>query len=819
MNGRLPAWLAEWLGVELPTSSDVATWQLDSSWRVPPWATLVVVVAAVLWTVMLYMREASAASRAYRALLVALRVTAIAILLIMLAQWVLALRLTGPPSLAVIIDRSASMDIADHYADTGLAAEVAERLGRNNLSKPTRLNLAKAIVTGDDARLLAEIDGRYRLEVYLAAGGVERQPRSTDFAEKVSAIRELAADGPDSQATRLGNAVRHVLNDFRGVPPTSIVLLTDGVNTDGLSLADAALEARMKGVPLFPVGLGSDSTPRDIELADVLVDDVVFIDDLVSFHIQVKSSGLDGQPAEVILRRVDTETAPGENLGAVASVITKASIRLPAAGETLTLQLIDRPTKAGDVHYFIEVSPWPEETNQENNRQEWVVAVRDQRIRVLMAFGYPNYEFRFLKSLLERDSTIELATYLQDADPQYAEQDKTALSALPSSRDELFAYDVVLVGDVDPRLAPRSLWQNMRAFVAEKGGGTAFIAGPRFLPWRYGDVPDVSAILPIDVDMAVLSPGGRLPASVSSGFRVLPTPLGLRTAAMQLGNSAAESEQIWLRLAPLYWLAEVRELKPAAQLLAVGPSADGIGNEPARGNAQSAMPVICFQYFGAGRVLFHAFDSTWRWRAQVGDVFFARYWVQTIRHLARGKLIEGHGADLTSDRREYDLGEPVQLRARFRDGRLAPSSNEVSVLVDAPGQARRRIALFRNPTTANLFEGATSDLAVGQYQALLVEPQVPGDPPAARFAVVAPAGEMARTAMDRTALVAAAETTRGQFYTPADADQLLDELPRGRRVPIENLPLIPIWNRWWLLSAFLTCVTSEWILRKRKGML
>jgi hypothetical protein len=44
-------------------------------------------------------------------------------------------------------------------------------------------------------------------------------------------------------------------------------------------------------------------------------------------------------------------------------------------------------------------------------------------------------------------------------------------------------------------------------------------------------------------------------------------------------------------------------------------------------------------------------------------------------------------------------------------------------------------------------------------------------------------------------------------------------LPTGRRVPLENLPPLPLWNRWWLLALFLACITGEWFLRKRKGML
>jgi hypothetical protein len=73
--------------------------------------------------------------------------------------------------------------------------------------------------------------------------------------------------------------------------------------------------------------------------------------------------------------------------------------------------------------------------------------------------------------------------------------------------------------------------------------------------------------------------------------------------------------------------------------------------------------------------------------------------------------------------------------------------------------------------------------------------------------------------MHAAALADAAETTRGKFYTITTASELLADLPSGRRVPLENLPPIPIWNRWWLLASFLVCLTSEWILRKRRGML
>jgi hypothetical protein len=272
---------------------------------------------------------------------------------------------------------------------------------------------------------------------------------------------------------------------------------------------------------------------------------------------------------------------------------------------------------------------------------------------------------------------------------------------------------------------------------------------------------------------------------------------------------ASDSERIWRDLAPQYWLYEINDLKPAAHVLA----------KSASGDSQSAIPVICFQYVGAGRVLFHAIDSTWRWRLGADDVYFARYWVQWIRFLARGKLASGRGVQLASDRREYMLGDAVELRARFLDGRLAPAGNEVTLAVESPGKTRRRVTLYRIPSVEGMFTGTFSDFAPGEYEMTLVDPQVPGEPPDLSVKVAEPPGELARPMMDAAALIAAAESTRGEFYTLAGADRLAGDLPAGRRMPLENLPPIPLWNRWWLLAAFLVCITTEWLLRKRKGML
>jgi hypothetical protein len=786
MSGKLPAWLADWLGVASHSSAGTIEWQLTSRWAWMPWATLLLVVAAIVWTFAVYARESSSASRSYRVLMATLRIFAIALLLVMLAQWAFTLRVSGPPAIALVIDNSASMGLTDRCDDPALKKTWTERLLANNMTQPTRLNIAKTLITHEQGRALRALANHYRVAAYASAGSVKRLSNAASHTPLMSTIGALSTDGADNKSTRLGDALLQVRDDYRGAPPAAILLFSDGVVTGGVSLIDAAQQLRSAGIPLYAVAIGSPKRPHDIEISDMLVDDFAFVNDVVSMQIRIKSSGLEGQSAKLVLRREG-----------VSAPLAEQAIVLPADEKTLSIQVMDRPTTAGEAVYKVEIKPRDDEQNKANNQQKRSVSVRDDKIRVLLAQGYPNYEFRFLKPLLERDQRIELSTYLQGADPEYAQQDKTALRSLPATRDELLAYDVVILGDLDPRVPPTSLFSNLRSFVSENGGGLALVVGSQFLPRRYLENSDFAALLPVRESL-------REPSQVETphSFNVRPTSIGLQHPIMQLADSPGDNTQIWSKLAPIYWQFPIGELKPAAQTLAEGGS----------------RAAIIFQYVGAGRVLFHTFDSSWRWRIGNGDKYFARYWLQAIRFLAHGKLSKGRGAQLTTDRREYRRDETAQTRAKFLGGQTMPTG-DVTALVNSTGQPSRRVTLHRNSQIPALYDGSITELKDGEYEVVLLESAVVSKSPPARFSVVAPLGELARLEANTKALAEAAETTRGKYYTLADADRLWADLPAGRPVLMQNLPPITIWNRWSILAAFLSCLTSEWILRKRMGML
>ena len=173
-------------------------------------------------------------------------------------------------------------------------------------------------------------------------------------------------------------------------------------------------------------------------------------------------------------------------------------------------------------------------------------------------------------------------------------------------------------------------------------------------------------------------------------FVARPTEIGLASPMLQLGDTAEQTRAIWQKLPALNWMVELPDLKPSARVLAENPTQIGGDGKP--------LPLIIMQYVGGGgKVLFQATDETYFWRRRSGDLYFARYWIQTLRFLSRSKLAEGdRSARLSTDRRDYALGSPVRMQVQFNDDRLAPrDDNGVTVELEQVGRQTQKVQLHR----------------------------------------------------------------------------------------------------------------------------
>ncbi len=826
MGNWLQRWWESYLGLPAAEAGQVLRWHWATQTPWPSqWPMAVgwwLLIALVLVVAEVYRRDAKSLRMWQRALLIGLRCCALSLLLLLLAQVSVSVERTGLPLVVLLIDDSASMGLRDAYSAETDRKFVAALLGSDTATGSAdaeRFDVARRILSRDEGRWLRDLRQRHRLRVErFSAEAVSVGDDLVDDESVLRLIAELGRLQPTGEITRPAEAVRQVLNQTRGTPPAAIVLLTDGIASSGDvdRLTAVAPLARERLVPLFVIGIGSDQPTRDVQLAELLVDDVAFVNDPLVFSAKVKSFGFEGKSATLELRERGEER-----------ILARRSINLPADGQIATVELLFTPTQPGDHEFELIVVPPQGDVDRDNNRLSQPVRIREGKLKVLLADGVPRWEFRELKNTLEREATIELHTLLQEADLEFALQDETAKplkGRFPLTHEALAEYDVVLLGDVNPGAFSPDTLEQVCEFVRD-GGGLLLMAGPQHMPLAFRGTP-LETLLPIELD------GARVPlpdAELRESFQPrwteagrLSTPLfrhlfGARSDRIDAVDATTDRQSRTrpdqsghYELPGLFWLCESPRLKAGATVLL---------EHPQRRGEKQLLPVIALQRFGAGKVLFHATDELWRWRFRNNEQVYSRYWIQALRFLSRTQSLTGaRGVEFSADRQTYQRGEGVKLRLQVLDERQLPASGTATVMLERADEPRRSIQLSRVANSRNVFTGELRELRGlrdGRYHAWLSEPSFPGSPPSVDFVIEAPQQELLRRRIDRTDLEAATRTSLGRYYAVADADRLPADIPVGQPVPLSAATVIPLWTRWELLLLFAGLLTTEWLCRRR----
>jgi len=790
------------LFADLTTPADdsmavMTRWVWEHRWPLGTTSSLLLIALLVGLLVLLYRRQAEHLRPWQRGTLLGLRLATLAALLVMLTQVTLVQQRVGLPALWVVLDDSASMATDDALDQKNPNAP--KTTAANSIA--SRYELAKALLLAHDARRWREWQARYRVEVFLlsetlrplnttAAASPETPPQA--FEQAASLLR---ASQPTGKESLLGTGLLELLEARRGTPPAAIVLLSDGITTRGPLPSDAAEAAKQQGIPLYCVGMGEERIVRDLELTEVLAPANAWVDDLVLVEAFVAASGYEGKSYDVQLA-VEGQTEP----------VDRQTITAGKPGENQRVILAWRPTRGGSFSLTVRIFPRDDEASTDNNQRTITLQVREQRLKILLAAGEPNYDYRFLKDLLQREASVELRVLLQDADVEFRETnargETISLPLFPLSIEELKTYAAIILCDIDPRRCGQAAGKNLSDYV-NSGGGLIMLPGQRHWP-AVVRVSDFAELLPVGLEQANWSPALTDP---KLAWRSEPTPLGQTKATLQLGDKPADNERWWReRLDPLYQRLQGLRLKTAAQVLV-----NSVGGE-----STTTEPLVITRYTGAGQVVFHASDETWRWRARHGGPAYVRYWMQTLRQLGRAGLDAQDTARLFTDRRQYRAGDPVKLLAQLPASKAGEVTTAIAQIESNSGISRR-YTLALDPRQAAIFTGPALMLPSGEYKARLVEP-VGLAAAEARWNVLAAPGELERIGLEAAELQRAAIVSRGAFARFAESEKLWPRLPQGRPLELESLPPCPYWNRWPLLAFALACLVAEWGLRKWWGM-
>jgi hypothetical protein len=748
-----------------------------------------------------------------------LRIAIFVILLLMMMGWTQQEHTTQNPDLLILIDRSESMQLEDQYSMAELGRFISGSTVQSEWSLP-RWELLTAWLDNmhlDSAnhrwhegeselnKPLARLSEDYRISVYHLGSNLRLAGRGVRENGDLSEAQDF-----DQTESRIGDAIRQAVTQHRGRSIAAVIVLTDGINTNGSSLQDASDWIAKKSIPLLIGGFGSLQQTPDIALENPLAPTMAHVGEQLFLEVDLNLLGelaTAGKPLQV-----QVLASLGNNSDPFVQIIEAVSNDAPS--KRLRIPFV--PSQVGRAQIRVAISAISEESNTDNNSVEFEINVTDDATRILLIENMPRFEYRALLDLFGRSidsaptvNRFSVDSVLFSADARLVEMDKRVLASLPTEREQLFQYDVIVVGDVESRMLSVQFQQLLIEFVEQRGGGIVFVAGPIGMPTTFAGQP-LEKLFPVAADQF------QEADDLDQTNEIILNSLGERFAHLQLGTEVTGNVSAWQSLTVPYWSVTSDLQRPGVHILStLGAVNDEVG------------PLITQQFIGAGKVVFHWFDATWRWNesveASAADVKpFDQYWEQTMRYMSRQTATtDGSGLiEIVVPGEAFVVGESVPVTVRFLDERTAPSDDHaVMVVVEHSNGRRQFLRLARLGADRGRFAAPMQGLERGTYRVHLVEPVVfqNGEKNAAvaSFTVIAPQGELVRQTLSDIEKRQIIASEHGRYFNVSELHELVANVPRGTPVRVGSKVAKPLWNANWIVAILISLLAIDWTLRRR----
>lgn len=599
----------------------------------------------------------------------------------------------------------------------------------------------------------------------------------------------LESAKPDSRLTAMGDSLRQVLDERKGA---GILIVTDGQDNSGSDALTAAAIARTRGVPLYIWGVGS--VPRDIIVNSLMAQETASAHRELPVTVRVRGQQLAGEKGRIILKLSDLKVDEQE---------------VTFTGDEDTVNMKFTPDKAGEYTLAASIEARDDETDKSNNSARQALRVIEAKPKVLLVEQTPRWEFKYLHQMLAQPAVkaekkeFDLKSVLFEGDPGISKGTESPfLLQFPAKKEELYAYDMVVLGDVDPKNLSSTQIEALGDFVDKFGGSLIVLAGRNYSPQAYRRTV-IEKMLPVEFDPAESAdaPPTDKPIKVELG------PAGKASAMMKLSDKESESLAHWNQIPPIFWEFRVQRAKPGADVLLVD-------SDESRKTKSGKMPLMAIQQYGRGRVLYIGTDNLWRWRKNLGEGDYSRLWRQILQQMANHSNKSTQIRFDRDQRPQYAVGQKVTVYAQLYTESFEPvQDKEVKAIYTMTGQSAgasdKQLILKPTPNKAGEYAGVFYAPAPGTYQLYCER-----DAKTRRgFSVVDADLEMNATAMNEPLLKQMAASTGGAFFREED----LAKLPEAIAAKAERVPsgkAIDIWSSPLYFILMLAAVTAEWIVRK-----
>jgi uncharacterized membrane protein len=731
------------------------------------YVALLVAIVAGIAAVLTYRTAGARVRTRDRVVLAGLRVALISVILVCLFRPVLVVKASVEQQnfVGVLLDDSRSMQIAD-------------------LEGAPRASFVRQEFGAADRGMLKTLSDRFMVRSF----------RFSNAASRLDVEDELTFAGGQS---RLGVALDGARQELAGLPLAGLVVISDGADTAEDALGKSLLGLKSQGVPVFTVGVGRETLPRDIQIGRVSTPRFALKGTTLMIDVLITQTGFAGQ----------TVTLDVEDDG---RIVGSQQVKLPDDGSAATARVRFTVADAGPRVFRFRVAPQDGELVVENNAREAMIDVRDRREKILYFQGEPRYDVGFIMRAVAQDQNLQLVLLQRTADNKYYRlniDNPDELSAgFPKTREELFSYRAVILGSIEAGAFTGDQLQMLAEFVDRRGGGLMMLGGARsFSEGGYAGTA-VGDVLPL-----VLDAGQRAPQLAR--LTVKPTRAGAGHGVTQIAESEAASAERWEFLGTLEpkttTLNAATAIKPGATVLLTGTD-----------ESRSERPVLAYQRYGRGKAFAFTLQDSWLWQMHaaisVEDMTHEYLWRQLLRALVDGvpDVVE---PQLTE---RVEPGEAITLRADVVDKGFV-ELNDASVVahVTRPDGTIVDVPMQWSGERSGEYVATVPTSGEGSYEAR-IEASRGGQAIGSTLAHVRAApgdAEFFDATMHATTLRRIAEETGGRFYTTDTMQGLAEDLRyTGRGVTtveereLWHLPIV------FLLLVGLMC--AEWGYRRAVGL-
>lgn len=676
----------------------------------------------------------------------------------------------SPSRIAVLIDQSRSMSLPASASSAESRLEVATEYLKARKS---------------DLALLAQ---SHQLEFFGFGHRVER----------VAQTDALSATDSDTDFLKTFDYLESTQNQRKLV---GAIVLSDGVDTRRPT--DGALPMPIKDVlkrldvPIHTVRLAQDDATLDLSVDRVAHDDFAFVRNAVSFEVALSVRGHGAQSVSVRLEENGTEIA-----------VKQLQLQPEKTDYAVVFELV--PDTRGQSIFKVVAETLDGEQVIENNQHAFVVQVIRDKIRVLQVVGRPSWDVRALRNMLKQNPNVDLISFFILRTNDSVDSAAThELSLIPFPTDELFyqelgSFDLVVFQNFTHRgFRMAQYLPRIRDFVKD-GGGFVMIGGDQsFAGGGYANTPFAS-FLPV-----VMGEGDAIETQV---FKPELTEVGQLHPITRLIQSSDENVAAWSALRPMNGWNGVSGIPADADVLLRTPTSMG------------AQPFVAVRDFGRGRVLSVLGDDTWRWSfgadgSGANPHFYYRFWGNAIRWLIRDPAL--NRLKLSARSEHVGVKVPVLVEARLSTASFLPARDTLltasarmlghstalakggaqSLTTDEQGVARFNFE-FDKPGEYLIEVVMAEDDTVSALLPILVsyEPT-----------------ELRQIRPNEAFLAAISEQTGGQSLSLSDD---LSQLPlrETKNLRVDARKDVPVWATWWVLALLIASLGSEWLIRRRIGL-